>query len=105
MSDGKDTTLIQLVKNLVSKVENGSVTFSKQDGEVMRVTAGETHLGFDNFSDYVNTKEEHPRTILPDSDLYALLAYLEGVRYGTVSIRIQDARIVGIEKNETYKVR
>jgi len=105
MSADKDIVLIQLLKDLISKAGNGSITFSKQNGEIMRLTAGETHLGFENFSDYVNAREGTHSADISDSDLNALLAYLEKVLYGTVTIRLKDSQIVGFEKNETYKVK
>jgi hypothetical protein len=102
----KDAMFIKLLKNLLSKTKNGSVTITKQNGEVMYLTVGETHLSFENFNEYAgNATDGNAAMVVESGDLSAFLTYLDRVKFGAVSIKIQDSRIIGVEKNETYKIK
>jgi hypothetical protein len=49
-----------------------------------------------------NTPERE--NILSDASLLILQTYIESIEYGSVTIKIQDGKIVLIEKNEKIKI-
>jgi len=105
MPDEKEAVFVKLLKNLLSGLKDGSVTISKQNGEVLYLTVGETHVGFESFGEYINSQADAEPLALSESELSALLIYIDKVNYGSVTAKIKDSRIVGVEKSETHKVK
>ncbi|MDR1765667.1 MAG: YezD family protein [Lachnospiraceae bacterium] len=87
-----------VLKEAIAKVTDGAVTVSKQDGRALYLTLTRTQgRPFGEFRS-VN------RHLVPETELACLLHMIDGVRYGTVVLRMQDGRIVGLEKNEKIKL-
>ncbi|MDR3270066.1 MAG: DUF2292 domain-containing protein [Peptococcaceae bacterium] len=95
---------IKLLKELLAQIVAGSVSISKQNGEVSYLTAEEVYLDFEQLIDYVAVENHAAATAISDKDLTAFLKYLDRVQFGIVSIKIKDAQIIGVEKRETFKV-
>ena len=43
------------------------------------------------------------KVILSEKDFRVLVEYLDGIRFGSVTINIRDGKVVGIEKNEKIR--
>ncbi len=52
-----------------------------------------------------NTPVTTLRSSLPEPVLAALLEALQGVRYGTVTVIVQDGRVVQIDRTERKRLR
>lgn len=50
-------------------------------------------------------KEVRVEKRLPEEDLIKVLAYTKSIQYGSITLTIQDGRIVMIEKNEKIKMK
>jgi hypothetical protein len=43
------------------------------------------------------------KVILSEKDFRVLVEYLDGIRFGSVTINIRDGKVTGIEKNEKIR--
>lgn len=50
-------------------------------------------------------KEEYDMTEIKEKDIQQIVAYLKSIQYGSVTIVIQDGKIVQIDKNEKIRLR
>ncbi|MDR0877031.1 MAG: YezD family protein [Treponema sp.] len=96
---------VALLKELLSKVDDGSVSITKHSGKISYLSLGEEHLDFREFADSVSGSiADRGHRPIAEADFQIITKYLDSVQYGTVTIKIKAAQIIGVEKNETIKV-
>ncbi|MDR0853871.1 MAG: YezD family protein [Clostridiales Family XIII bacterium] len=44
-------------------------------------------------------------SVITEKDFKVLLSYIESIKYGSVTLKIQDGKAIQIEKNEKVKIR
>jgi hypothetical protein len=100
-----NTAFIKLLQDFLGQIEDGAITITKQENKIVQVT--ETEL-YDSIQagkvSAADVPHEKSRATLGEYDFALLLKFLDGVSFGTVTLHIKSAQIVGVEKNEKIKL-
>jgi hypothetical protein len=91
---------VDTLKQLLSRVKNGSITVTKQDGHVMQIAFSEKSPTLRACA-IVGTETDKD---ISANDLKLLLEYLDRVTFGTVTVQIRNASITEVEKIEKIKI-
>jgi hypothetical protein len=103
-----------VVYSSACSISYGSIAIIKQDNSIIQINISETAFLYKQGKSLNHTEEEYMtshnsfnenRTIISEEDLKKLLQYIESIRYGSVTLLIQDGRIAQIEKNEKIKLK
>jgi hypothetical protein len=94
---------VDTLKQLFSRVKNGSITVTKQDGHVVQIAFSEKSTTL-RTREIVETETDKGVTAISANDLKLLLEYLDRVTFGTVTVQIRNASITEIEKIEKIKI-
>jgi hypothetical protein len=93
-----DSDFESRLKCLLAEARDGAITVSNQDGRALHLTVTETHSGLDPPGD------KGKGVPLTEAEFHTLLEHIKSVRYGTVIVKIQAEKIIGVEKNEKIKL-
>jgi hypothetical protein len=100
-----NTAFIELLQDFLGQIEDGAITITKQENKIVQVTAtelyGSLQAGRASAADGRNKKR---RAAVCEYDFALLLEFLDGISFGTVTLRMKAAQIVGVEKNEKIKL-
>jgi hypothetical protein len=104
-SRNEHTVFIDLLQDRLSRIEDGAVIITKQDNRIVQVTSTELYsnlqAGKASAADVHNKKR---KAAVCQYDFALLLEFLDGIRFGTVTLHIKCTQIVGVEKNEKIKL-
>ncbi|MDR3289457.1 MAG: YezD family protein [Peptococcaceae bacterium] len=96
---------VDFIREQLSRLRNGVITISKQNGKVMHLTLTESQSNLRAYKEHVAAKAAGVGgTVVSDAELQDILEVLGGVKYGTVVLRLQDGQIIGVETNESVKM-
>ncbi|MDR3270297.1 MAG: YezD family protein [Peptococcaceae bacterium] len=89
------------IRSLLEKVlvtaKDGAITISNQDGRTLHLTITETRAD-------LRAPSGSGGVILAEDEFANLIEFIEGVAYGTVIVKIHQRKIIGVEKNEKFKL-
>jgi hypothetical protein len=93
-----DSDFESRLKYLLAEARDGAITVSNQDGRALHLTVTETHSGLGPPGD------KGTGVPLTEAEFRTLIKHIKSVRYGTVVVKIQAGKIIGVEKNEKIKL-
>ncbi|MDR1629508.1 MAG: YezD family protein [Oscillospiraceae bacterium] len=96
------TDFARFVREQLSQSSDGAITVSKQAGKVSHLTLTQSRASPRKTQE--DTGQRKNGVLISDEELLDILADIDSVEYGTVILRLQNSKIIGVEKNESIKL-
>lgn len=93
----------------ITSIENGFITLVVQDGTVIQINLQENYSGISHIKEREKSmvqviKKYDNVSEMGEDDVYRIMKLAQSIKFGSVTVIINDKNIVQVEKNEKCRL-